>query len=46
MIKVEKYEQPDAKLMDLCSEGVLCLSINAENGESNAPGYDEEIFEW
>ena len=46
MIKVEKYEHPDVQLMDLCTEGLLCLSINAENGGSNNPGYDEEIFEW
>ena len=45
MIKVEKYEHPDAKLMELCSEGVLCFSINAENGDG-VPGYNEEIFEW
>lgn len=47
MTKVEKYEHPDVKLVNLSLEGLLCTSfVTGKGDDSDLPGYDEEIFEW
>jgi hypothetical protein len=51
MIKIKKYEQPQVRLIELTSEGLLCGSFTGaiggegENGSQN-PGYNEEQFPW
>ena len=47
MKKIENYEHPTSKQIDLSLEGVLCTSFNAgAGGDGNIPGYGEENFEW
>jgi hypothetical protein len=51
MVTINKYERPEVRLTDLCSEGLLCLSFTGANGGQDEDGnqlpwYNEEQFPW